>query len=109
MSDPRVMRHLLVDQGKIAADWTQPLADTSLIDSHTGRRTGPGTDMPAGHDGVIERRADGSETLVTVDGLHLDLDGQGGIRVNGRSDYCGNFMVIQRQRDQHLAPGARQA
>lgn len=97
-ADGRQLRIIIADEGRISSDSRKPLskAETWISDADTGAAVGPGTDLPAGTGGVIEQHPDGREVLETVDGMTLELDGRGGLTVNGYSA-SGIFTVVQAQ------------
>jgi hypothetical protein len=73
------MRLIVVSaENRITSDTLQPWSSVSVTNTVTGESPGfPAAEVPSG---VIEQGADGQEVLRTVDGIHLHLDGAGGIR-----------------------------
>lgn len=88
----------LSTRGVITSDTLQPWSSVSISNSHTGQPPDfPAAEIPSG---VIRRTADGNETLLTVDGLRLELDGRGNATVHdGFSEVPGPgiFMVVEIQ------------
>ncbi|WP_067818848.1 hypothetical protein [Actinomadura kijaniata] len=108
--------------GKITADSLEPWSSVSVLNTFTGDALAfPASEVPSG---VLNREPDGRETLLTVDGLRLELDGHGNATVHeGTSEVPGPgiFMVVEilpeswtrsiwaRQRSQVTADGGSSA
>ncbi|KAB2340875.1 hypothetical protein [Actinomadura rudentiformis] len=82
--------------GRITSDVLQPWSAVTT----TNLATGESPDFPAAEipSGVLRRSANGEETLMTVDGLRLELDGAGNMKVHddeGEIRGPGIFMVVE--------------
>lgn len=82
--------------GRITSDTLQSWSAVGVINTMTGESPKfPATEIPSG---VIERTPEGKESLATVDGLYLELDGTGHAKVyDGQEELSGPgiFMIVE--------------
>jgi hypothetical protein len=99
-SDPYALHRMRIitcsGLGKIIEDTLQPWSQVSVVNADTGDTPNfPASEVPSG---VLRRDPDGRETLQTVEGLRLELDGAGNITAyddSGALSGPGIFMVVE--------------
>jgi hypothetical protein len=84
-------------ENRITADTLQPWSSVAVTSAFTGESVGfPAAEIPSG---ALERHTDGREVLLTVDGLTLHLDGEGGLVAYDEAgqalDGPGIFMIVE--------------
>jgi hypothetical protein len=82
---------------RITSDTLQSWSAVTTTSTFTGESVAfPAAEIPSG---VLERHADGRELLQTVDGLVLELDGEGGLHAHDAAGGPVNspaiFMVVE--------------